>query len=1219
MRARTSVVSYVPHHSTHRVHYHKTSRRHRAITDGELRFEPEPYSRKFELNSSGKIHCKVAGGVAPTVQWFLNESDPLPEGVTSSNGTLMVTDAERRHSGQYTCKAVDGEKAITSKINLDVVVAPRILEPASGQQLHVTVGQTAVLNCVASGDPPPTTHWDKNLAILGKQQEGVDTEDSVNATSARVLLMNNGTLIIRNVSVPDADQYGCTAGSAAGMARNELQLVVHQEGDLPPAESSGVAGKAVVVSISVAGAYMVLVLALMVYCRRRRLRRRTRGEKMELEMTEGREKLVEEGEEEKQKANGSAIQNGRLLAHEKDSGGFVPTKTPGFSVCTTLNGSRETKRITSATPPAPGRASGARPRRGELGADNSEVSGISRASKKSGQFEHLSIPRTLLSEQITLGRGEFGEVLLAKIDMTQVNKLRNKDDGETEPKLRPVLVKALTTKDEIHLAEFRRQLDLFSRVRHENIVRLLGLCNEADPHYMLLEHTDWCDSYQMRFVADVIRSTLDIRSKCNSKQGELKKFLIATRTPEENAEYIGRVGPAHAMPAPARSCPALAPQHRALLGAHLAAAAAKCAAHRFTHRYTHIHTGTHTYTREAATPRAAGRAPRRRRRQVRRAQVHTQVHTHTHRYTHIQAGGRNTARCWARTSPPPPPSAPRTGSHTGTHTYTQVHTHTGGRPQHRALLGAHLAAAAAKCAAHRFTHRYTHIQAGGRNTARCWARTSPPPPPSAPRTGSHTGTHTYTQVHTHTGGRPQHRALLGAHLAAAAAKCAAHRFTHRYTHIHTGTHTYRREAATPRAAGRAPRRRRRQVRRAQVHTQAQAGGTPRLGAHTQVHTQVHIHTGTHIQAGGRNTARCWARTSPPPPPSAPRTGSHTGTHTYTQVHTHTGGRPQHRALLGAHLAAAAAKCAAHRFTHRYTHIHTGTHTYRREAATPRAAGRAPLRRRRQVRRAQVHTQVHTHTHRYTHIQAGGRNTARCWARTSPPPPPSAPRTGSHTGTHTYTQVHTHTGGRPQHRALLGAHLAAAAAKCAAHRFTHRYTHIHTGTHTYRREAVAASTARCWARTQDIAARNCVITSKLQLKLSYPALTRGPDSHEYYKLHEQVIPLRWLPPEAVLEGDYSTKSDVYMFAATVWEIYTKGELPFAKLNDNSVLERVKSGTLEWNIPDSMPEALGALLKRCWSKSPTDRPQFTEIYEELTAILQDITSESASQKSHEKVEE
>lgn len=38
-----------------------------------------------------------------------------------------------------------------------------------------------------------------------------------------------------------------------------------------------------------------------------------------------------------------------------------------------------------------------------LGADNSEVSGISRASKKSGQYDQLTVPRTLLTEQITLG------------------------------------------------------------------------------------------------------------------------------------------------------------------------------------------------------------------------------------------------------------------------------------------------------------------------------------------------------------------------------------------------------------------------------------------------------------------------------------------------------------------------------------------------------------------------------------------------------------------------------------------------------------------------------------------------------------------------------------------------------------------------------------------------------------------------------------------------
>ncbi|CAH2256038.1 jg4439, partial [Pararge aegeria aegeria] len=100
-----------------------------------------------------------------------NDSEPLPKGVTSANGTLMVTDAQRHHAGNYTCRATDGEVVITSNITLDVVIAPRVLEPLPDQQMHVTVGQSVSLNCVATGDPPPTTHWDRNLTILHQQRK----------------------------------------------------------------------------------------------------------------------------------------------------------------------------------------------------------------------------------------------------------------------------------------------------------------------------------------------------------------------------------------------------------------------------------------------------------------------------------------------------------------------------------------------------------------------------------------------------------------------------------------------------------------------------------------------------------------------------------------------------------------------------------------------------------------------------------------------------------------------------------------------------------------------------------------------------------------------------------------------------------------------------------------------------------------------------------------
>lgn len=59
-----------------------------------------------------------------------------------------------------------------------------------------------------------------------------------------------------------------------------------------------------------------------------------------------------------------------------------------------------------------------------------------------------------------------------------------------------VMVKALQqTREECLLQEFRRQLDMFNRLDHCNIVKLLGLCNDAEPHYMVLQYTDWVSGF----------------------------------------------------------------------------------------------------------------------------------------------------------------------------------------------------------------------------------------------------------------------------------------------------------------------------------------------------------------------------------------------------------------------------------------------------------------------------------------------------------------------------------------------------------------------------------------------------------------------------------------------------------------------------------------------------------------------------------------------------
>lgn len=44
-------------------------------------------------------------------------------------------------------------------------------------------------------------------------------------------------------------------------------------------------------------------------------------------------------------------------------------------------------------------------------------------------------------------------------------------------------------------SEFVRQLDVLKHVQHEHIVKLIGICWEAEPLYMVLEYTDWVNMY----------------------------------------------------------------------------------------------------------------------------------------------------------------------------------------------------------------------------------------------------------------------------------------------------------------------------------------------------------------------------------------------------------------------------------------------------------------------------------------------------------------------------------------------------------------------------------------------------------------------------------------------------------------------------------------------------------------------------------------------------
>lgn len=88
------------------------------------------------------------------------------------------------------------------------------------------------------------------------------------------------------------------------------------------------------------------------------------------------------------------------------------------------------------------------------------------------------------------GHGDFGEVFLAKARHIVKEKSSGSNSGDSDKEML-VMVKALQTREETALFEYKREIDMYYKLSHENVTKLVKLCRDMDPHYMLLEYSDW--------------------------------------------------------------------------------------------------------------------------------------------------------------------------------------------------------------------------------------------------------------------------------------------------------------------------------------------------------------------------------------------------------------------------------------------------------------------------------------------------------------------------------------------------------------------------------------------------------------------------------------------------------------------------------------------------------------------------------------------------------
>lgn len=59
----------------------------------------------------------------------------------------------------------------------------------------------------------------------------------------------------------------------------------------------------------------------------------------------------------------------------------------------------------------------------------------------------------------------------------------------------------------------------------------------------------------------------------------------------------------------------------------------------------------------------------------------------------------------------------------------------------------------------------------------------------------------------------------------------------------------------------------------------------------------------------------------------------------------------------------------------------------------------------------------------------------------------------------------------------------------------------------------------------------------------------------------MLPIRWMPPEAVLYGKFTVASDVYSYGVVMWEIFSYTLQPFYGYSNEEVVDYIKK-VISW---------------------------------------------------------